>query len=163
VTVFRLQPRTCDRAREWVSLRLDSELSELEQALLTAHLERCAACAAYAAGVETVTGAIRAAATERLRRPVTLPRRPRFGVAARALQAGTATAAVLAAAVGLGTLFGSVGGTHASLSANAVRLSDSAIPRGANTESDALLKTPRLAMLKAQMGVGKQRGLGIQV
>jgi len=162
VTVFRLQPRTCDRAREWVSLRLDSELSELEHALLDAHLARCLACASYAAGVEHVTGAIRSAKAERLRRPIALPLRHRFGFAARTLQAGTATAAVLAAAVGLGTLFGAVGAHH-SLAANAVRLSDSAIPRGANTESDALLKTPRLAMLKAQMGVGKQRGLGIQI
>jgi predicted anti-sigma-YlaC factor YlaD len=162
VTVFRLQPRTCDRAREWVSLRLDSELSELEHALLDAHLERCADCAAYAAGVETVTHGIRGAKTERLRHPIVLPLRRRFAFAARALQAGTATAAVLAASVGLGTLFGSVGSQH-SLSASAVRLSDSAIARGANTESDALIKTPRLAMLMAEKGVGKQRGLHLTV
>ena len=162
MTVFRLQPHACERAREWVSLRLDSELSELENALLQAHLDRCLDCASYAAGVETFTRRMRSAPAERLRLPIRLPLRRGFGFAARALQAGTATAAVLAAAVGLGTLFGSVG-SHNSLAANAVRLSDSAIPRGANTESDALLKTPRLAMLKAQMGVGKQRGLGIQV
>ena len=34
----------CDRAREWVSLELDGELSELGAARLDAHLVRCAAC-----------------------------------------------------------------------------------------------------------------------
>ena len=41
---LRLQPRNCDRARAWVSLRLDDEISELEERLLEAHLGRCAAC-----------------------------------------------------------------------------------------------------------------------
>ena len=41
----------CARARFWASLRVDGELSELEGALLDAHLGRCADCSAYAAGV----------------------------------------------------------------------------------------------------------------
>jgi len=142
---------------------VDGELSELEQALFDAHLGRCAACAAYAAGIVSVTARIRSAPLERLRSPVALPSRRRFAFAARVLQAGTATAAVLAAAVGLGTLFGSVGGSSRSLGASDVRLSRSAIGSGPNSESDLLLRVPRLAMLKAELGVGKQRGLGIPI
>ena len=163
MTVFRPQPRTCERAREWASLRLDDELSELEGALLEAHLARCTSCSVYARTVAETTDAIRKAEPERLQQPIALPsRRHRIGIPARALQASTAAAAVLAAAVGLGTLFGSLGGTQAGLSANAVRLSRSSIGAGPATESDALLKMPRLAMLKAQMGIGKQRGIRIE-
>ena len=35
---FELRPHMCERAREWGSLRLDGELSELERVLLDAHL-----------------------------------------------------------------------------------------------------------------------------
>jgi len=162
MTVFRVQPHACERAREWASLRLDGELSELEQALLTAHLGRCPACAAYAASVTRTTERVRAAGLVRLPRPVSLPRRRRVVFPARALQAGTATAAALAAAVGLGTLFGATSNTNP-LSANAARLSPSAIRSGPDSESDVLLRAPRLAMLKAELGVGKQRGLGLNV
>ena len=41
----------CARVREQVSLELDGELSQLEQRMLGAHLERCGACATYAADV----------------------------------------------------------------------------------------------------------------
>jgi anti-sigma factor RsiW len=159
--VYRLQPPACERAREWASLRLDGELSELEQALYRAHLDRCAACAEYAAAVAVTTERIRSAALQRLTGPIALPLRRRFAFPARALQAGTATAAALAAAVGLGTLFGS---SSPSLSAADARLSASAIHAGPNSESDALVRAPRLAMLKAEHGVGgKQRGLGLNV
>ena len=44
-------PQTvCSRVREQVSLELDGELSQLEQRMLGAHLERCGGCAAYADG-----------------------------------------------------------------------------------------------------------------
>ncbi len=164
MTVFRLQPRTCERAREWASLRLDGELSELEQALFDAHLARCVGCAAYARDVARTTEAIRSAAPQRLPEPIVLPlRRRRAGIPARALQVSTAAAAVVAAAVGLGTLFGSLGETQGTLSANSVRLSRSSIASGPSTVSDELLKVPRLAMIHAEMGIGKQRGIRIDV
>ncbi len=50
----------CERARAWVSLSLDGELSELERRLLDAHLGRCAACDAFAAEVEGVVEGLRA-------------------------------------------------------------------------------------------------------
>jgi predicted anti-sigma-YlaC factor YlaD len=158
---FRLQPRTCERSREWASLRLDSELSELEQALLDAHLARCESCATYARAIQGATERIRSAAPIRLGEPISLPSRRRAFPAARAFRAGSATAAVIACAVGLGTLFGSLGSSSSSLSANAARLSSSSIASGPSTEADALVRAPRLAMLKAQLGVGKQRGVGI--
>ena len=34
----------CERSREWISLRLDGELSELAEKMLESHLARCAAC-----------------------------------------------------------------------------------------------------------------------
>jgi anti-sigma factor RsiW len=49
----------CSRARFWASLRVDGELSELEGALLDAHLGRCADCRDYAAGVVGATAALR--------------------------------------------------------------------------------------------------------
>ena len=162
MTVFRLQPHACERAREWASLRMDGELSELEHVLLASHLDRCAGCSTYAVGLAAATEAMRAAPAQQLTRPIALPLGRRIAFAARALQAGTGVAAVLAAAVGLGTLFGA-SSHQPSLSASAVRLSSSAIHAGPNSESDALISEPRLAMLKAELGVGKQRGLGLNV
>src|SRR3982751_4736160 len=51
----------CARARFWASLREDGELSELEGALLDAHLSGCAACREVAAGFAVVTESLRAA------------------------------------------------------------------------------------------------------
>src|SRR5437763_3704452 len=88
----------CARARFWVSLRVDGELSELERALLDAHLVRCADCRAYATGVAGVTDALRSAplvaATPIV---VAAPGRPRRRVVGGVL---AATLVVLAAVVG---------------------------------------------------------------
>jgi hypothetical protein len=50
----------CGRARFWASLRIDGELSELEGALLDAHLADCADCAGFATGSLGATAALRA-------------------------------------------------------------------------------------------------------
>ena len=94
-------PQTvCSRVREQVSLELDGELSQLEQRMLGAHLERCGGCAAYAADVRDVTERIRNAPHAVLRRPVVVRRhRPLTTVR---LQVGVAAAFALAA-LGLGT------------------------------------------------------------
>jgi predicted anti-sigma-YlaC factor YlaD len=110
---MRIRGQTCDRAREWASLRLDGELSELESALLDAHLKRCDACRAFAAEVDSIALALRAAPLERLEQPVVLPLRRRARTL-RVVQVGVA-AALVAAAAGLGTVFGTLGtGTHTS-------------------------------------------------
>jgi hypothetical protein len=51
----------CARARFWVSLRVDDEVSELEAALLDAHLARCADCREFALSTAASSAAIRAA------------------------------------------------------------------------------------------------------
>jgi hypothetical protein len=86
-----------------VSLRLDSELSELEEALLAAHLKRCSACSSFADDLETVTDTLRTAPPVETPMRIQLPHRPaRIGVA----QAGTAAAAAIVAAVALGGVVG---------------------------------------------------------
>jgi predicted anti-sigma-YlaC factor YlaD len=94
----------CERARTWASLGLDDELSQVEQALLRAHVGRCAACAVFVRDLDGLTQELRTAplARPRLRTPV---RRRKHG--ARSLQLGTAAAAI-AIAAGLGSLAGSL-------------------------------------------------------
>jgi predicted anti-sigma-YlaC factor YlaD len=94
----------CDRARRWASLRVDGELSELEAALLDAHLGRCDGCRAFAREADGIAAALRAVAMERLEAPLVVapvPRAPRL----RAVQVAIAAASVLVAAV-LGSILG---------------------------------------------------------
>lgn len=94
-------PQTvCTRVREQVSLELDGELSQLEQRMLAAHLERCPRCAAYAADVRDFTERMRSAPPAFMQRPVVVRRRS--PLSAIRLQAGVAAAFALAA-LGLGT------------------------------------------------------------
>ena len=94
-------PQTvCSRVREQVSLELDGELSQLEQRMLGAHLERCSRCAAYAADVRDVTERIRNAPRAHMQRPVVVRRRRPLTTVR--LQVGVAAAFALAA-LGLGT------------------------------------------------------------
>jgi predicted anti-sigma-YlaC factor YlaD len=74
---FAQRSSTCDRARAWISLRVDGELSELEGALLDAHLVRCQECAAFSVDVTAVTGVLRAAPLEQLQHPVSVSLRLR--------------------------------------------------------------------------------------
>jgi predicted anti-sigma-YlaC factor YlaD len=79
----------CARARFWASLRVDGELSELEGALLDAHLGRCGECRDVAVGFESSTELLRSAHQERVA-PVALdvrrsPRRLLTSVAVAAL------------------------------------------------------------------------------
>jgi predicted anti-sigma-YlaC factor YlaD len=129
----------CDRARDWASLRADGELSELESALLVAHLRRCDGCASFALGVDAVAAQLRTAPLEELARPVRLPegRAP-----LRAVQLGAA-AALVAAAAGLGTLFGALG-THSHSSTlklphDSALLAFDVSPRGLPTTRQAAL------------------------
>jgi predicted anti-sigma-YlaC factor YlaD len=83
----------CARARSLASLRLDGEISELEAALLDAHLARCPDCAAYALGSSAATAALRAAPLE-LVEPVAIstqrPGRHAFPLVAAAALVGVA-------------------------------------------------------------------------
>ena len=98
---LRPQPHTCDRAREWVSLRLDDEISELEDALLEAHLHRCGACREYEATVRGAVLALRARPLERMDEPIVVAGRRRAMLRPAAV---ARVAAVVAAVVGVTTV-----------------------------------------------------------
>ena len=93
--------RSCERARSWVSLDLDDELSELEGAMLRAHTARCVPCAQFQHEAVAITHKLRLAPLEPLPAPIALP--PRRRVVGRLLQVGAA-AAVAALAAGIGAL-----------------------------------------------------------
>ena len=98
-----LQGGTCDRAREWVSLRLDGELSPLEGELLGRHLEACAGCRAFEDDVRWATDVVRLTPQERPSRRVTLPAPVRTRLTGRRL-----TAVAAAAALAVGALAGAL-------------------------------------------------------
>jgi hypothetical protein len=95
-------PGPCESAREWSSLRLDGELSEVEEALLDKHLESCALCEVFDAGLRASTEAIRAAPVARPSVAFELPvaRRRRLGTARVLALAGVLMAAALGSVVG---------------------------------------------------------------
>ena len=89
----------CARARFWASLRLDGELSELESALLDAHLARCAECCAVVAGFQGSTEGLRAAPLVKPA-PIAIP----HGGTSRRVLATVFVAAVVAVAAIAGGL-----------------------------------------------------------
>jgi hypothetical protein len=96
-----MQPRDCDRARVWVSLRLDDEISELEEAMLETHLRSCAACREFEASVRGAVLALRAQPLERLEQPVVVLGRRRLNMRPGAV---ASVAAAVAAVVGVTTV-----------------------------------------------------------
>jgi predicted anti-sigma-YlaC factor YlaD len=97
----------CERAHLWVSLGLDAELSELEEASLRAHVGSCAACAGFERDLVALTTELRAAPFAPYRPSVVVALPRRRSTAVRVLQIGAAAAAVVLAA-GLGSLVGSL-------------------------------------------------------
>jgi predicted anti-sigma-YlaC factor YlaD len=151
----RLTGQLCDRAREWASLRLDGELSELESALLGAHVERCADCRAFVDDVDLATTALRSASLEPLMTPVALPRR-RVGSRTRTLQAAAAAALVLTAA-GLGSLFGLLSGSGAAPSRAA---SGSPIVVAFDDTANSLRAIRREGLILETKTIPRNRSLG---
>lgn len=92
----------CERAREWSSLRLDGELSELEEALLDKHLEDCAVCEAFDAGLRANSELLRTAPMARPSSGFEVPAagRRRAGVSRILAVAGVLGAAALGSVVG---------------------------------------------------------------
>jgi predicted anti-sigma-YlaC factor YlaD len=93
----------CDRVRAQVSLGLDGEISQLERAMLSSHLERCATCRAYQVETLAFTAALRAAPLEPLGRTITV-QRPRRSLVGMRAQVAAAAALVVAALIGAGQL-----------------------------------------------------------
>lgn len=93
----------CERAREWSSLRIDGELSLLEEELLERHLGACEACRACEAGMRSAAEAMRTAPVEAPSRRVRVPARRTAGFSVERRR----TAIVAAAALAVGALLGS--------------------------------------------------------
>jgi predicted anti-sigma-YlaC factor YlaD len=103
--LVRSYDRRCERAREWLSLSLDGELSRFERALVDRHLSTCAECAAFGAELAAFTERVRATPLEPLTHPIAVPWR-RTRPALRPARAAVAALAVVA--VGIGTLSSSL-------------------------------------------------------
>jgi putative zinc finger protein len=90
----------CDRARQWASLRMDDELSELESLMLDRHVVECRACREWLVGVEATTSLLRSGplVAPELRVEVR-PRRLPFVARTRLVAIAAALALVLAASV----------------------------------------------------------------
>jgi hypothetical protein len=103
----------CERARFWASLRADGELSELESALLDAHIARCSSCRTFAHRSEELVVALRAT---RFEQPVPVVLRPQQARRAglRALQVVVAAAVVGSVGV-LAAVSGSSGSAVAAM------------------------------------------------
>jgi predicted anti-sigma-YlaC factor YlaD len=109
-------PADCGRARQQLSLRVDSELSEFELVLLKAHLGRCDDCRAFQQGIKGLTKALRAVPVETPLISFQPPRRrARLDVVlAGSLRAGSAAAAIAVVAItGLIALNGSTSAVSA--------------------------------------------------
>jgi anti-sigma factor RsiW len=98
-----VRPLVCDRVRGQISLALDGELSQLERAMLSSHVERCASCRAYQAGSAALTSLLRGAPLEAMARPVLVHRRRR-SIAGTRVQVAAVAAIAVAALVGAGQL-----------------------------------------------------------
>jgi ferric-dicitrate binding protein FerR (iron transport regulator) len=91
----------CERARQWISLELDGELSELEQAALARHLDGCPSCREASTRVGAFTRLLRDEPLATLERPPVLT--PLGSRRARLVRRG---AGVLAFAAAVGAIAG---------------------------------------------------------
>jgi predicted anti-sigma-YlaC factor YlaD len=147
---LRLQPQKCDRARAWVSLRLDDEISELEEALLDAHLRCCAACFEFEASVRGAVFTLRAQPLEQVKDPVVVIGRRRLPMRRSAV---ASVAAVAAAVVGVTTVL-STQASHSPSTQTPAQLTSSAAP------DDQDLKQLR-ALRVIQLGGRPPHGAGM--
>jgi hypothetical protein len=91
----------CARARSLVSLQLDDELSELEDALLDAHLAACSACREFKLSAEDFTVALRGAPLDPFQVVVVMPRRGQARRHATRLVVGAAAAVAVVSISGV--------------------------------------------------------------
>jgi anti-sigma factor RsiW len=101
----------CDAVRGHVSAALDGELSEVENARVTAHLASCSDCRAFSADLRATTDLLRTSELEELGFPIVLPSR-RLAIARR-VQVGAA-AAGLAVMVAVSALVGGLASNNSS-------------------------------------------------
>src|SRR4051794_15319598 len=151
---MHVRSHLCERARLWASLRADGELSELEGALLDAHLERCAECRSFAGGVAAVAQGLRHVPLERPA-PRALPV-PRRHSKARLVQLAAATVAIVAAGAAA-ALTGSGGSTPSAVQPLAMVAAAEAPAPGRGPRRPALTQGGRRAGVPP-----RSRGLGAE-
>jgi anti-sigma factor RsiW len=93
----------CERARQWISAGLDSELSEFEGALLEGHLAACKGCTAFLIETRSLTNELRSAPMEHFDVRVVARKRPRI-----ALRLSPVAASLAVVVVGVGSILASV-------------------------------------------------------
>jgi predicted anti-sigma-YlaC factor YlaD len=97
----RVRSRTCERARAWISVEIDGELSDFESILLRSHLVRCESCKTFKLDGAAFTRRLREASLETMSRPVTISRRRSVAFMAFRVPGAAALAAVMIASGGL--------------------------------------------------------------
>jgi len=127
--------------------------------MLESHLARCEECRAFAADSVGFTATLRNAVLEQLERPVSLPAARRS--VRRAVQFGAA-AALVAASVGLGSLFGAVGGGRSN-APTSPSLSDSQpivspVPVSFSSDSQGLPQLPAAVRAVRHKGLTLTQG-----
>lgn len=139
----------CERTRGWASLALDNELSKFEQTLLAGHVERCPDCAAFVEDLRLFTAELRAATPVSLSRPVRLPERRR--IAFHGAQVAAA-AAVVAAAIGLGTMVSASPAPAVHSTDTVVSATGNRLVALSDVDAETLLRVPRLRSLTRPHG-----------
>lgn len=98
-------PSSCTRARQWVSLALDRELSDFERFLMDDHLKRCADCSEFEHDAHLFTAGMRSTPLESLSAPVWVGRLRHPARLGRLRLANVVPVAVAAASMFLATTF----------------------------------------------------------
>lgn len=96
----------CERTRQWISVALDSELSQFERALVKNHVARCAGCRSFQQTATAVAAVVRSSPSERMSRELYLPvrRRVAWSSPTAVARLGSAAAAVMVSLISLGLL-----------------------------------------------------------
>jgi predicted anti-sigma-YlaC factor YlaD len=92
--VRNLRTSSCERMRAAAALEVDGALSQLELAVLDAHVARCAECHTFRREIAELTAALREAPAEPFRAHLILPYRRRYRTVVTRVAAVAATVAV---------------------------------------------------------------------
>ncbi len=143
-----VRPIECVQSRESASARLDSELSELDEVRLDAHLRGCAECRAYAEQLAAVAVELRAAPLERPEAAIFLPRRRHLP----AIRVQTAAAALVAAAAGSSFALGRALGTSGTPVQTVTTAADVVSLHADSTQQHLLAMLDRVQPVRARPG-----------
>jgi hypothetical protein len=150
-----IQPSGCVRARQWISLALDRELSEFERFLMEDHVKRCGDCSVFERDARLFTAGMRSTPAESLSAPVVVGRLRHPGRFGRLRLANAVPVAVAAASVFLATTFLP---DRAGFTGSDARPLESAVSRDPMTVNELVLE-PRRRNLQQQSRPALRRAL----